>query len=329
MTMGTKKRWKRILLRILLVLAALWVTLFLIGAILQHTLFKAKFEQVRPHGRLVGVADGEMHLSGAGNGEHTIVLLPGMGVALPSVDFGPLMRALAKDHTVVTVEYFGTGHSSTTTVPRTSGAYVEEVREALRKSGYEPPYVLMAHSISSLYAEYYVATYPDEVEAVISLDGTSSALYQKAPAILNLVLPLAKLQQRSGAASILARLITDKEQLRSYGYTDQEIDELIAFAGFSINGTLLEQIGQSSEFVRQTQEKPYPATVPYLKIISRDTYEKPNKQLPISPQEYQEQHLDRIGIAQSVILEGNHFIYLNNTDRIAGITNEFLKSIER
>ncbi len=322
--MGTRRRWKRILLRILLVLGALWLTVLLVGALLQHTLFRAKFDQVRPHGRMVRVADGEMHLLGEGTGAHTVVLLPGMGVALPSADYGPLRRELAKDHEVVVVEYFGTGHSSITSVPRTSANYVEEVREALRQAGYEPPYVLMAHSISSLYAEYYAATYPKEVEAVISLDGTSSAFYQETPAIVNAVLPLAKVQHRTGATSLLARLITNRQQLRTYGYTDGEIGEMIAFAGFSINGTLLEQIRQSGEFVRQTQEKPYPPEVSYLKIISRDTYGKPNKQLPMPPQEYQEQHLTRIGVAQSVILEGNHFIYLNNTEEIARLTKEFL-----
>ena len=58
---------------------------------------------------------------------------------------------------------------------------------------------------------------------------------------------------------------------------------------------------------------------------SRDTYEKPNRQLKITPQEYQHQHLAKIGApAQFEILDGNHFIYHNNAGRIAELTDAFL-----
>ena len=58
---------------------------------------------------------------------------------------------------------------------------------------------------------------------------------------------------------------------------------------------------------------------------SRDTYEKPNRQLKITPQEYQHQHLAKIGApAQYEILDGNHFIYHNNAGRISELTDAFL-----
>lgn len=36
-----------------------------------------------------------MHVYAMGSGEKIVVLLPGFGALLPSVDFGPLMRALS------------------------------------------------------------------------------------------------------------------------------------------------------------------------------------------------------------------------------------------
>jgi len=103
----------------------------------------------------VDVYDGQMHVYSMGNGEKTIVLFPGMGIGLPSADFGPLMRKLSEKYTVVTVEYFGVGFSSETSKPRTSENYVDEIRIALNQAGFEAPYVLMPHSISSVYSEYY------------------------------------------------------------------------------------------------------------------------------------------------------------------------------
>jgi hypothetical protein len=61
-----------------------------------------------PYGRMVPVFDGQMHITEVGEGKHT------MGVALPSADFMPLQRALAKDYNTIVVEYFGVVFSTST-----------------------------------------------------------------------------------------------------------------------------------------------------------------------------------------------------------------------
>ncbi len=318
------KKGKKIMMIFGIVVAVIAI-LMLMGGILQATYFKGKLEQIQPYGQIVDVEDGQMHVHSMGNGEKTIVLLPGMGVGLPSADFAPLMRKLSEKHTVVTVEYFGVGFSSETSKPRTSENYVEEIRTALSQAGFKAPYVLMPHSISSVYSEYYAAKYPKEVEAILSLDGTSTAFYEEMPAIVKYILPIAKFQQATGTISCIAHLTTNKKQLLSNGYTEKEISDIITFAGFSITNTLLEQIANSSEFIKQTMDLPFPESVPYFKVISKTTYETPNKQLKMTPQEYQHQHLERIGKhVKYEILEGTHFIYANNIDQIAEITDHLL-----
>ena len=314
---------------ILKIIFAVIAVCILIGAILHSTYFKGKFEQIKPYGQLVDVADGKMHVYSMGSGEKTIVLLPGMGVSLPSAQFGPLMRKLSEKYTVVCVEYFGTGFSSETVRPRTCGNYVEETRTALGKAGFKAPYVLMPHSISSIYGEYYAAKYPDEVEAVISLDGTSTAyLGDEMPAFVKSLLQVAKFEQGIGFTSVLAPVTTNKAKLLSSGYTKKEISDIITFAGFVINNNFLDQMGNMSEFIKQTMNLPFPGSIPYFKVISKQTYETPNKQLKISPQEYQHKHLERIGEhAKYEILDGTHFIYLNNVERIAKITDNLLLKV--
>jgi pimeloyl-ACP methyl ester carboxylesterase len=321
------KRGKKIMM-VFGIIVAVIVIFMLIGTILHATYFKGKLEQLKPYGKLVDVDNGKMHVYSMGSGEKTIVLLPGMGVSLPSAEFAPLMRKLSEKYTVVCVEYFGIGFSSGTTKPRTCENYVEETRTALNQAGFKAPYVLMPHSISSVYSEYYAAKYPEEVEAVISLDGTGTAHYEKMPANVKFILPIAKFQQAIGTTSLMAPLTVNKKYLLSNGYTEKEINDMITFGGFSMNDTVLDQILNSSEFIKQTMDLPFPGSIPYFKVISKKTYETPNnqlKQIKMTPQEYQHKHLERIGErAKYEILDGTHFIYINNAVRIAEITDKVL-----
>lgn len=306
------------------IIIGLIIAFMLVGAVLHKTYYRSKLKQIKPYGSLVNVDDGQMHICSMGNGEKTIVLLPGMGVSLPSAEFAPLMRKLSQNYKVVCVEYFGIGFSSLTSKPRTCENYVEEIRAALSGAGYHPPYVLMPHSISSVISEYYAANYPREVEAIISLDGTSSAYYDEVPSFVKHLLKIAKFQQATGTTSLLSPLAVNKKML-TYGYTEKEIKDIAVFSGFTINDNVLEQMSSSADYIKQTMELPFPETIPYFKVISKKTYETPNKQIKITPQEYQHKHLERIGgHAKFEILEGTHFIYVNNSDRIAKIADELL-----
>lgn len=103
---------------------------------------------------------------------------------------------------------------------------------------------------------------------------------------------------------------------------------MITFAGFSMNDTVLDQISNSAEFTKQNIDLPFPIYVPYFKTISKKTYETSNqqlKQIKMTPQEYQNKHIERIGKhAQYEILDGTHFIYINNVEHIAEITDSLL-----
>ncbi len=324
-----KKNAKTVKQKIFSVLRTFFVSigiLMLIGGILHSTYFKNQYDRIEPYGQRVDVQDSQMHVYSMGQGDTTVVLLPGMGVALPSAEFGPLMRTLSKTYTAVCVEYFGVGFSGLTANPRTVENYVEETRAALAATGFEAPYVLMGHSISSVYCEFYAARYPDEVTAVISLDGTSTANYADMPAFVKSLLGVAKFQQAIGATSIIGALATQRDYLLDAGYTEKEINDMVTFAGFTMNDNSLKQIANSAEFIQDTLVLPYPASVPYFKVISKTTYETPNSQMKMTPQEYQSLHLARIGPqARYEILEGNHFIYVNNEERIAAIVGVVLE----
>ena len=102
------------------IVMAVIVICVLIGSVLHATYFTNRKNGVAPYGEMVDVFDGQMHVYKTGSGEQTIVLLPGAGVALPSADFGPLMRQLGRNYSVVALEYFGVGFSSQTRRDRKS-----------------------------------------------------------------------------------------------------------------------------------------------------------------------------------------------------------------
>lgn len=73
-------------------------------------------------------------------------------------DVKPLGRMIEVDNKKIHVYSVGRGKKT----------IVDETRTALKKAKIDGPYVLMPHSISGVYAEYYTAAYPREDENCFS-----------------------------------------------------------------------------------------------------------------------------------------------------------------
>ena len=314
--------------KILLVYLILQVASILIFALLHTTYFKKQYEQIEPYGELVDVFDGQMHISTMGEGETTIVILPGLGEGLPGADFAHLMRELSKNYKVVSVDYFGVGFSSETSRERTCNNYMEEIREVLKNANIEEPYVLMPHSISNLYCEYYASCYPNEVKAIISLDGTPTSYNQEMPAMFKKILPMLYKSQDFTGAEINTMLTTNKSKwINEYGYTEKEVDDYIIYQGSAINDDLIETSINTDVLMDEVMSLEYPKEVPYYKIIAQETYQR--KVGNMSGEHCQMEHLERVGAKNSYcILEGTHFIYRNNVEEIGVLVKEFLGEFE-
>jgi pimeloyl-ACP methyl ester carboxylesterase len=244
------------------------------------------------------------------------VLLPGFGVALPCADFGPLMRELSKEYTVVCVEYFGIGFSEKTDTPRTNENYTEEIRAALSLAGYRAPYILMPHSASGIYCESYAAKYPGEVSAIIMLDTTSTAKTEaKNPP--KFIYGIAKLQQACGLTRLSYKLMPPAQKVEN-GYTEKEISDYKLFASHVLNDTIIDQSLRTLENINEASEIAIPQEIPILKVISSQSQKKVGA-------EYQANHLKRLGeTVESIVVEGSHFIYQTQVKAICDSTKAFL-----
>ncbi|MFH0782513.1 MAG: alpha/beta hydrolase [Pseudomonadota bacterium] len=71
--------------------------------------------------------------------------------------------------TVVTLGMLA-ANSAAESSPRTGVVIVAELHEVLRKTGLQPPYILVGHSLGGLYMSLYARTYPEDVAGLILLD---------------------------------------------------------------------------------------------------------------------------------------------------------------
>ena len=112
----------------------------------------------------------EINVYTEGSGSVTIVFMAGNGVTCPVLEYKPVYSRMSAKYRIAVIEKAGYGFSEAMKTPRTVVNLVSEDREALRRAGIEPPYVLAAHSYSGLEAVYWANSFPEEVKAVLSMD---------------------------------------------------------------------------------------------------------------------------------------------------------------
>jgi len=260
-----------------------------------------------PHGKLVKVQGKNMHIRQMGSRGKTIILLPGLGCPLPSVEFAPLMRELSKKYTVYVIEYFGYGHSDSTDTPRTNENYVEEIREALTLIGLKPPYILMPYSISGVYVEYYAAKYPKEIDKLILLDTTTTVeAFAQRWAYTEEDIERAKTVLESG--ELPEDTPYDEDAVKEiyaefirHGYTMEELEELDEIPNHL--GTLIAQEMAFSPNIVEVSAMPFPKEIPVL-AFSSSLEETADER--IEYENFRKDHMDRLGEnAEFVLIEGS------------------------
>lgn len=171
-----KRKFLKIILWVFIAFLAAAV-LFFIGTFIYHRIkTKQEIDLLKEKGyyKPVSVGDYCLNVSIFGNkdGKHTIVGIAGNGMGDYSVAARQMTACLEEDNLVVFVDRAGYGFSDDTENEMTLPYIVEDYRKALKNAGIEAPYILMPHSIGGAYANYWVSNYPEEIEAVVFVDGS-------------------------------------------------------------------------------------------------------------------------------------------------------------
>lgn len=148
------------------------IVLFLLVMFIYHRVMLKKEDKLLKDypGELVEVNGHNMNVYVNGKGKHTLVFLAAAGQTSPVITFKPLYSKLEDDYRVVVIEKFGYGMSDIIGDKRDYETMVNEMREALNKLNIEGPYILCPYSKSGIDTLIWQQNYPEEVEAIISLD---------------------------------------------------------------------------------------------------------------------------------------------------------------
>ena len=360
---------RRILLWSLPILLAV-LALFTLGTWIDHRVKTGRelaLLKAKGYYNPVSVGAYSLNVTRFGNehGQHTIVGLAGLGMDDFMVTARRMTAQLEPDNEVVFVDRAGYGLSDDTEREMTLVTVVEDYRTALKNAGVEPPFVLLAHSFGGVYASWWASQYPDEIEAVVFLDGTqlSETAYDERPD--------SPVTCGDRALAVLAKLGFSRYVLRSecYLYPDLFTEEEQAL-GDALALMTMESIAPVSEsgLCRRNARAAFSGIVandvPKLYICAtwgaqtaddlKERNEFVNRQIeknrldmPSLPTEYDDEtaeailrrmdelrrmviqpYADKMGSCRIVLLPGEHMIYMQKPDVCGTVIRDFLDALD-
>ncbi|MEG1758469.1 MAG: alpha/beta hydrolase [Oscillospiraceae bacterium] len=279
-------------------------------------------------GAQVNVA-GRMNVWAQGKGDTAIVCISGYGTPCPAVDFQPLLCELGSFFTCVVPESKGYGASAQPIARRKTQNIVNEIRAALRKAGFKPPYILMGHSMSGFFMPWWCANYPGEVSAVIGID-TSVPEQVNVPAVRNNKKPAGIKEILEGDFGMLRRRVRRGEfDTALKGFCMSMPDKLPQIreicAGVS-NGRGI--VCEGREFTNNAlcaQKYEYPKELPVLMFVSLQM----NKAVNALGYDWLEGHkkqVDKLENGRLVTYDAPHYLHHERAAEMAGEILGFLKS---
>ena len=106
------------------------------------------------------------------NSKHTIVSIADIGDNTFSLYANMIFEEVRDDVTVVNIDRPGYGMSDDTTDERTVDNIIKHYRASLDEVGIDEPIILLTYGFGSVYATEWANQYPDEIKAIITINGT-------------------------------------------------------------------------------------------------------------------------------------------------------------
>jgi len=310
----------KILLAVFIIIAVLSGGLFIFHRI-KHGI-DMKYLTEKGYYNPVSIGDYSVNVVKVGNenGKGKIVVLSGMGAEMP-VDLRTMTKKLEEDYQFIYIGRPGWDASDDVKDDRSVGVIVEEYRKALKESGIESPFILMAHSMGGTYGSFWVSRYPEEVEAFINIDGTYvEPLTEEEMTERPTGNTLYKLAVNFGIGDILLPVLLrndanlSKEEWRTYCILQllSVSSDAVAKEGAVIN------LNRNAAWNELKETK-----VPKLYISSRDGDLTDEKCKEANEKELIP-YLEKMGNYEIAYLPGSHFIYKTEPEKCRSIIEEFL-----
>jgi pimeloyl-ACP methyl ester carboxylesterase len=275
-------------------------------------------KKIEPYGQSVEVDGKKMNVFIQGNGDQTIVLLPGQGTPSPVLDFKPLIDELSPDYKVVAIEPFGYGLSDETEKERTTENIVNEIHQAVQQLNLDH-YILMGHSITGLYGATYVNNYRDEVQAFIGID--SSVPNQPG---MDAKLPLKTLEflKRSGLMRLIKKLEVNRYESLPLDQHASEQMNLISNQ-VSSNKTMMNELKHLGSNFKNGEKLTYPHDLPMLLFVLSNNEKNP-WWLPLHEEQAKQSQYGKV-----IPMEGTHYLHHTKYKEIAQEFKAYMKEIRK
>lgn len=278
----------------------------------------------------VSTGDHSLNVYEAGNknGKHTIVALSGWSDGEMYIGWRPLTSQFEDDNEFVFIDRAGYGLSDDTNEPMTVDYVVEDYRTALKNAGIEGPYILLCHSLGSLYTAYWESTYPDEIEACIFMDGTLPISAEEVDAVI---------QKRSFTDNILTEVTTRLPYFLTHTGLSRVFDINDAFYGdvmscldpddrndgFTLINSTYTSDACLYEFSHVNSGEVLSWTWEHI-----ETTDIPKIYLAASDYEGALTYAGKLGNTEVFDLKGDHVIFLDRTEDCADKIGTFLASLD-
>ena len=328
----------------ILVFFLVWILIIFFGCMIIHNLLKIQELSniyVGDYKKLVELDDDKMmNVIIYGEGEHTIVILPGFGSQSPVLQYKAIADKLKDNYRVAVVEYFGYGFSLDIDKERTLDNIVSEVQFALhQKEIYQ--YILMPHSMSNLYAMKMAEAYPESVQAIISLDGLYPAQYKESyfyEEYLDLLhnVEITAALESCGFARILSYVYPEMyyiNKMTDEGVWGREEVYLLRnrIATKYLTNNMVEEMRCLKENATELKDYKYPEYLPVLQLLSSDSVDKyknlkDSKKIDIDLNKLANDMITNNEIQLVQTIAGNHDMQFTNYETVADLTRQFIEN---
>lgn len=309
-----------------IIIAVIFILLFVIICIsyLNHRLQLSKEDDIFVYsGDILEVNGHDMHVYSEGSGNETLVFMSGGGTSSPYLDFKSLYSLLSDEYRIVVVEKSGYGFSEDANLSRDIDTILNETRDALSKSGYEPPYILFPHSMSGIEALYWAQEYPEEVKGIIGLDMAVPEAYDNF-AVNNFMMNLGAFGSRIGITRFFPGVVDSSAAIRYGSLTEGEKELYRAvFYRRTLTRAMMNEIKEIQASANIVKEQGTP-NLPIMFFISNGEETGWDKNLWV---DLQKSYIDKVSLSKYVELDCSHYVHDIEFKKIAEASKEFIKEI--